>query len=83
MLEGKDRANEFKSTIQHRADAYEKLKGLSGQMRDAGYVPDTRDDGWLFMRLVTTYTTASSRDGTLRVLYRTNQLSMKMDMETC
>ncbi|KAK4368675.1 hypothetical protein RND71_012467 [Anisodus tanguticus] len=42
MLEGKDRANEFKSTIQHRADAYEKLKGLSGQMRDAGYVPDTR-----------------------------------------
>ncbi|KAM3395301.1 pentatricopeptide repeat-containing protein, mitochondrial [Capsicum galapagoense] len=42
MLEGKDRANEFKSTIPHRADAYEKLKGLSGQMRDAGYVPDTR-----------------------------------------
>ncbi|XP_055822398.1 pentatricopeptide repeat-containing protein At2g15690, mitochondrial-like isoform X2 [Solanum dulcamara] len=42
MLEGKDRANEFKSTIPHREDAYEKLKGLSGQMRDAGYVPDTR-----------------------------------------
>ncbi|KAJ8532005.1 hypothetical protein K7X08_011928 [Anisodus acutangulus] len=42
MLEGKDRANEFKSTVPHRADAYEKLKGLSGQMRDAGYVPDTR-----------------------------------------
>ncbi|MCD7472222.1 hypothetical protein HAX54_013241 [Datura stramonium] len=42
MLEGKDRANEFNSTIQHGKDAYEKLKGLSGQMRDAGYVPDTR-----------------------------------------
>lgn len=42
MLEGKDKANEFKSTIPHRADAYEKLKGLSGQMRDAGYIPDTR-----------------------------------------
>ncbi|CAN4113065.1 unnamed protein product [Withania somnifera] len=42
MLEGKDRTNEFKSTIPHREDAYEKLKGLSGQMRDAGYVPDTR-----------------------------------------
>ncbi|XP_059284354.1 pentatricopeptide repeat-containing protein At2g15690, mitochondrial-like isoform X1 [Lycium ferocissimum] len=42
MLEGKDRANEFKSTMPQRADAYEKLKGLSGQMRDAGYVPDTR-----------------------------------------
>lgn len=42
MLEGKDRVNEFKSTIPHRADAYEKLKGLSGQMRDSGYVPDTR-----------------------------------------
>ncbi|XP_016443226.1 pentatricopeptide repeat-containing protein At2g15690, mitochondrial [Nicotiana tabacum] len=42
MLEGKNRVNEFKSTIQHRADVYQKLKGLSGQMRDAGYVPDTR-----------------------------------------
>ncbi|XP_059634847.1 pentatricopeptide repeat-containing protein At2g15690, mitochondrial-like [Cornus florida] len=42
MLEGKYKIGEFRSTNPYKGDAYEKLKGLNGQMREAGYVPDTR-----------------------------------------
>ncbi|KAM7515615.1 hypothetical protein LguiA_005198 [Lonicera macranthoides] len=43
MLEGKnDKINEYRNTNPYKGDAYEKLKGLNGQMREAGYVPDTR-----------------------------------------
>lgn len=42
MLEGKNRVSEYRSTNPYKGDAYEKLKGLNGQMREAGYVPDTR-----------------------------------------
>lgn len=42
MLEGKDRVGQFRSTNPYKGDAFEKLKGLNGQMREAGYVPDTR-----------------------------------------
>ncbi|XP_028114963.1 pentatricopeptide repeat-containing protein At2g15690, mitochondrial-like [Camellia sinensis] len=42
MLEGKDRVGQFRSTNPYKGDAHEKLKGLNGQMREAGYVPDTR-----------------------------------------
>ncbi|CAB4318655.1 unnamed protein product [Prunus armeniaca] len=38
MLEEKNRVSEYRITN----EAYEKLKGLKGQMREAGYVPDTR-----------------------------------------
>ncbi|KAM2666627.1 hypothetical protein EV2_018437 [Malus domestica] len=38
MLEDKNKVSEYRSTN----EAYEKLKGLKGQMREAGYVPDTR-----------------------------------------
>ncbi|KAF8406916.1 hypothetical protein HHK36_006037 [Tetracentron sinense] len=42
MLEGKNKVSEYRSTNPYKAEAYEKLKGLSGQMKEAGYVPDTR-----------------------------------------
>ncbi|KAA8534867.1 hypothetical protein F0562_029917 [Nyssa sinensis] len=42
MLEGKNRVGEYRSTNPYKGDAHEKLKGLNGQMREAGYVPDTR-----------------------------------------
>ncbi|XP_052181336.1 pentatricopeptide repeat-containing protein At2g15690, mitochondrial-like [Diospyros lotus] len=42
MLEGKNRVGECRSTNPYKGDAYEKVKGLNGQMREAGYVPDTR-----------------------------------------
>ncbi|KAD2393817.1 hypothetical protein E3N88_40794 [Mikania micrantha] len=42
MLEGKNKVNEYRNTDLYKEDAYEKLKGLNGQMRDYGYVPDTR-----------------------------------------
>nr|GMD55821.1 pentatricopeptide repeat-containing protein At2g15690-like [Ipomoea batatas] len=42
MLEGKERVGDFKNPSPYREEAYDKLKGLSGQLRDAGYVPDTR-----------------------------------------
>lgn len=42
MLERRDRVSEYRSTNPYKGDAYEKLKGLNGQMREAGYVPDTR-----------------------------------------
>ncbi|XAR67181.1 hypothetical protein NMG60_11013645 [Bertholletia excelsa] len=42
MLEGKNKVGDYRSTTPYKADAFEKLKGLNGQMREAGYVPDTR-----------------------------------------
>ncbi|KAI3814502.1 hypothetical protein L1987_14142 [Smallanthus sonchifolius] len=42
MLEGKNKVNEYRNTDLCKEDAYEKLKGLNGQMRNYGYVPDTR-----------------------------------------
>ncbi|CAK9147256.1 unnamed protein product [Ilex paraguariensis] len=42
MLEGKNRVSDYRSTNPYKGDAYNKLKGLNGQMREAGYVPDTR-----------------------------------------
>lgn len=42
MLEGKNRVSEYRCTNPYKGDAYEKIKGLNGQMREAGYVPDTR-----------------------------------------
>ncbi|XP_071715373.1 pentatricopeptide repeat-containing protein At2g15690, mitochondrial-like [Rutidosis leptorrhynchoides] len=42
MLEGKNKVNEYRNADPYREDAYNKLKGLNGQLRDAGYVPDTR-----------------------------------------
>ncbi|KAM1173798.1 hypothetical protein FF1_026436 [Malus domestica] len=38
MLEEKNKVSEYRSTNEE----YEKLQGLKGQMREAGYVPDTR-----------------------------------------
>ncbi|KAJ0724155.1 putative tetratricopeptide-like helical domain superfamily, DYW domain-containing protein [Helianthus annuus] len=42
MLEGKNKVNEYRNMDLDKEDAYGKLKGLNGQMRDYGYVPDTR-----------------------------------------
>ncbi|KAJ4958454.1 hypothetical protein NE237_025565 [Protea cynaroides] len=42
MLDGKNKVSEYRSTNPYKGEAYEKLKGLSGQMKEAGYVPDTR-----------------------------------------
>ena len=42
MLEEKNRVSEYRCTVPYKEEADEKLKGLSGQMREAGYVPDTR-----------------------------------------
>ncbi|KAK1413868.1 hypothetical protein QVD17_29604 [Tagetes erecta] len=42
MIEGKNKVNEYRNTDLYKEDAYEKLRGLNGQMRDYGYVPDTR-----------------------------------------
>lgn len=41
-LEGKNKVSELRSTSPYGDGANEKFKGLNGQMRDAGYVPDTR-----------------------------------------
>ncbi|KAL9440825.1 hypothetical protein AB3S75_019489 [Citrus x aurantiifolia] len=41
MLEEKNRVSDYRSTDLYRG-GYEKMKGLNGQMREAGYVPDTR-----------------------------------------
>ncbi|KAI4350720.1 hypothetical protein L6164_005148 [Bauhinia variegata] len=41
MLEEKDKVSEYRYTIPYK-EAHEKLKGLSGQLREAGYVPDTK-----------------------------------------
>ena len=42
MLEEKNRVTEYRYSIPYKEEAHEKLGGLSGQMREAGYVPDTR-----------------------------------------
>ncbi|KHN40337.1 Pentatricopeptide repeat-containing protein [Glycine soja] len=42
MLEEKNRATEYRYSIPYKEEDHEKLGGLSGQMREAGYVPDTR-----------------------------------------
>ncbi|KAK7379941.1 hypothetical protein VNO78_32206 [Psophocarpus tetragonolobus] len=41
MLEEKNRLTEYRYSVQYK-ETHEKLGGLSGQMREAGYVPDTR-----------------------------------------
>ncbi|XP_023744463.1 pentatricopeptide repeat-containing protein At2g15690, mitochondrial [Lactuca sativa] len=43
MLEGKkNKVYEYRNPDPYKEDSNEKLNGLNGQMRDAGYVPDTR-----------------------------------------
>ncbi|GJY61771.1 pentatricopeptide repeat-containing protein [Tanacetum coccineum] len=42
MLEGKNKVYQYRTPDPYKEDAYDKLNGLNGQMRDAGYVPDTR-----------------------------------------
>ncbi|XP_022154624.1 pentatricopeptide repeat-containing protein At2g15690-like [Momordica charantia] len=42
MLEEKERVREFRCAMPYKEEGEGKLKGLSGQMREAGYVPDTR-----------------------------------------
>lgn len=42
MLEEKDRVREFRCAMPYKEEGEGKLKGLNGQMREAGYVPDTR-----------------------------------------
>ncbi|QCD91980.1 pentatricopeptide repeat-containing protein At2g15690, mitochondrial-like [Vigna unguiculata] len=42
MLEEKNRVAEYRYSIPYKEETHEKLGGLSGQMREAGYVPDTR-----------------------------------------
>lgn len=42
MLDGKDKVIELRSTNPYNEGGNDKFKGLNGQMRDAGYVPDTR-----------------------------------------
>ncbi|XP_030486660.2 pentatricopeptide repeat-containing protein At2g15690, mitochondrial-like [Cannabis sativa] len=42
MLEEKNRVSEFRCSSPYKEEAYQKLKGLNGQMKEAGYVPDTR-----------------------------------------
>nr|XP_043624616.1 pentatricopeptide repeat-containing protein At2g15690, mitochondrial-like [Erigeron canadensis] len=42
MLEGKNKVDEYRNADLYKEDAYGKLSGLNGQLRDAGYVPDTR-----------------------------------------
>lgn len=43
MLEEKNKVSVYRCTEPYKGgETYEKLKGLRGQMREAGYVPDTR-----------------------------------------
>eukprot|EP00262_Sarcandra_glabra_P000963 TRINITY_DN1098_c0_g1_i2.p1 TRINITY_DN1098_c0_g1~~TRINITY_DN1098_c0_g1_i2.p1 ORF type:complete len:483 (+),score=66.75 TRINITY_DN1098_c0_g1_i2:128-1576(+) len=43
MLDGKNRVNEYRlGTNFGKGEAHDKSKGLRGQMKEAGYVPDTR-----------------------------------------
>ncbi|CAK7352696.1 unnamed protein product [Dovyalis caffra] len=42
MLEEKHRVAEYRCAEPYKGEGYEKLKGLNGQMKEAGYVPDTR-----------------------------------------
>ncbi|XVF49037.1 hypothetical protein PTKIN_Ptkin03bG0236700 [Pterospermum kingtungense] len=42
MIEEKNRVSEYRCINPFKGEGNEKLKGLNGQMREAGYVPDTR-----------------------------------------
>lgn len=42
MLEEKNRVAEYRYSIPYKEEVHERFGGLSGQMREAGYVPDTR-----------------------------------------
>lgn len=42
MVEEKNRLSEYRCMKSYKEEGYGKLKGLNGQMREAGYVPDTR-----------------------------------------
>ncbi|KAG7988790.1 hypothetical protein I3843_03G204800 [Carya illinoinensis] len=42
MIEDKNRLSEYRCAGPYKEEAFEKLKGLNGQLREAGYVPDTR-----------------------------------------
>ncbi|XVE98014.1 hypothetical protein REPUB_Repub03eG0068800 [Reevesia pubescens] len=42
MIEDKNRVSDYRCMNPFKGEANEKLKGLNGQMREAGYVPDTR-----------------------------------------
>ncbi|PWA34059.1 DYW domain-containing protein [Artemisia annua] len=42
MIEGKNKVHEYRTPDPYKEEVYDKLNGLNGQMRDAGYVPDTR-----------------------------------------
>ncbi|XP_044480070.1 pentatricopeptide repeat-containing protein At2g15690, mitochondrial-like [Mangifera indica] len=42
MLAEKDRVSEYRCTELYKGEGYQNVKGLNGQMREAGYVPDTR-----------------------------------------
>ncbi|AES77130.1 PPR containing plant-like protein [Medicago truncatula] len=42
MMEEKNRVSEYRCNMPYEEEDDEKLRGLTGQMREAGYVPDTR-----------------------------------------
>ncbi|KAE8678750.1 Pentatricopeptide repeat-containing protein [Hibiscus syriacus] len=42
MIEEKNRVSEYRCMNPFKGEASEKFKGLNGQMREAGYIPDTR-----------------------------------------
>ena len=42
MVEEKNRVSEYRFPNPYKEEAYQKLRGLNGQLREAGYVPDTR-----------------------------------------
>lgn len=42
MLEGKNKVHGLRSSSLCKEDAGDRISGLSGQLRDSGYVPDTR-----------------------------------------
>ncbi|KAE8677147.1 Pentatricopeptide repeat-containing protein [Hibiscus syriacus] len=42
MIEEKNRVSEYRCMNPFKGEGSEKLKGLNGQMREAGYIPDTR-----------------------------------------
>lgn len=42
MIEEKNKVSNYRNANPYKEEAYGNLKGLNGQMRDAGYVPDTR-----------------------------------------
>lgn len=42
MMKEKNRVSEYRCPNPYKEEVYQKLKGLNGQIREAGYVPDTR-----------------------------------------